>query len=94
MKIKQVISKHTVKTKKNIMNYSAHIFKAGTIKVNTQQLMKDGFDITGALAAYEFKTLDALVEKAKRCDFVERPSGKIEEGENYTIRKAIFDFKN
>lgn len=73
---------------------NAHCFEPGTITIGGRnQVGRDGFDRSGAYAAYEITTPEALQKTASRYDFVVRPNGKKIQGAGYSSRMAANDFK-
>jgi len=71
---------------------NAHCFTPGVLSIGTKKEEYRGFDSTGAYAAYEFFSPEALAAKASSYDWVQRPNGEKVKGRDYTIRKAKFDW--
>lgn len=74
---------------------NAHCFEAGTLELGTRnRTNRDGFDTSGALAAYEFMTAESMHKTAASYAWIIRPGGKKIKGSDYTTRMAANDFTN
>ena len=77
---------------KNAINL--HCFIVGIIEIGgPSRIDKNGTDHSGAHAAYQVTTPDALHKVASGYSWVQRPSGRIISGKKYSLRMAANDFK-